>query len=107
LNEYLLIAGMAAATMATRIPLLLWLSKRKLPAGLFSALRYVAPAVLAAIILPAVLLPGGRLDLSWDNAPLAASIAAMLVSWRTRNLLATIVTGMAVLFIWRALFGVL
>jgi branched-subunit amino acid transport protein len=106
-NEYLLIAGMAAATMATRIPLLVWLSKRKLPAGLFSALRYVAPAVLAAIILPAVLLPDGQLAVGWDNAPLAAGIAAMLVSWRTRNLLATIVSGMAVLFTWRALFGLL
>jgi len=101
LNEFLLIAGMGAATMATRIPLLLWLSKRKLPGGSLRTLRYVAPAVLAAIIMPVVLLPGGRLALDWDNAPLVASIVAVLVSWRTRSLLLTIVAGMAALFVWR------
>jgi len=105
LNEFLLIAGMGAATMATRIPVLLWLSKRKLPEGLFRALRYVPPAVLAAIILPPVLLPGGRLAFGWDNAPLVAGIVAVLVSWRTRSLLLTIIVGMAALFTWRLLLN--
>jgi len=105
LNELLLIAGMAAVTMATRIPVLVWLSKRKLPEGLFRALRYVPPAVLAAIIVPAVLLPEGMLALGWDNAPLVAGIVAVLVSWRTRNLLLTILVGMAVFLAWRVVFS--
>lgn len=104
MNEFLLIAGMAVVTMATRIPVLLWLSRRKLPQGLFRALRYVPPAVLAAIIVPAVLLPGGELALGFDNAALAASVVAVLVSWRTRNLVLTIVVGMATLLVWRAIF---
>ncbi len=106
MNEFLLIAGMAVVTMATRIPVLLWLSKRKLPNSLFRALRYVPPAVLAAIIVPEVLLPGGKLALGFDNAALAASVAAVLVSWRTRNLILTIVLGMATLFIWRVIFPI-
>ncbi len=101
MNEFLLIAGMAVATMATRIPVLLWLSKRKLPEGLLRALRYVPPAVLAAIILPAVLLPDGKFALGWDNAPLVAGVVAVLVSWRWRNLLLTVFAGMAALYIWR------
>ena len=96
---------MAAVTMATRIPVLVWLSKRKLPEGLFRALRYVPPAVLAAIIVPAVLLPEGMLALGWDNAPLVAGIVAVLVSWRTRNLLLTILVGMAVFLAWRVVFS--
>lgn len=105
MNEFLLIAGMAVATIATRIPVLLWLSKRKLPEGLFRALRYVPPAVLAAIILPAVLLPDGKLALGWDNPPLVAGIVAVLVSWRWRNLLLTVFAGMAALYIWRLILN--
>ncbi|MEX2160608.1 MAG: AzlD domain-containing protein [Anaerolineales bacterium] len=102
MNEFLLIAGMAAATMATRIPLLLWLSRRKLPAGMFHALKYVPAAVLSAIIFPAVLLRSGELALGIDNAALAASFIAALVSWRTRSLLLTILTGIAAFLLWRA-----
>jgi branched-subunit amino acid transport protein len=104
MNEFLLIAGMAAATISTRIPVLMLLSRRKLPAGIASALKYVPPAVLSAIILPIVLLPGGKLNLHPSNAALAASVFAVLVSWRTRNLLLTIVLGMGFLLIWRAIF---
>ncbi|MEX1247702.1 MAG: AzlD domain-containing protein [Anaerolineales bacterium] len=103
MNEFLLIAGIAVATMATRIPVLLWLSRRKLPKGLFRALKYVPGAVLSAIIFPAVLLADGKLALQADNAPLAASVIAALVSWRTRSLLLTIILGMITLFLWKAL----
>lgn len=104
MKEVLLIASMAAATIATRIPILLLLSRRQLPQGLFAALRYVPAAVLSAIIVPMVLTPGGELNLSWQNAALLASLVAALVSWRTRNLLLTIVVGMTVFLAWRAFF---
>ncbi|MEX1071940.1 MAG: AzlD domain-containing protein, partial [Anaerolineales bacterium] len=103
--EVLLIASMAAVTMATRIPLLMLLSRRKLPPAIEAALKYVPPAVLAAIILPIVLLPGGELNFTLGNTALVASLVAILVAWRTRNLLLTIVLGMAALLIWRALLG--
>lgn len=102
MNEVLLIAGMGAVTMATRIPLLMLLSRRNLPPALESALKYVPPAVLSAIILPIVFMPSGELDLSTGNASLVASLVAVIVAWRTRNLLLTIILGMAALLIWRA-----
>ncbi len=104
MNEFLLIAGMAAVTISTRIPVLMLLSRRKLPAGIARALNYVPPAVLAAIIVPIVLLPNGQLDLHLSNATLVASLFAVVIAWRTRNLLLTIVSGMAALLIWRAIF---
>lgn len=104
MNEVLLIAGMAAVTMATRIPVLIILTRRKLPVGIERALRYVPPAMLSAIILPYVLLPSGEPNFQLSNAPLIASVIAVLVSWRTRNLLLTIVVGMSALLVWRALF---
>ena len=38
------------------------------------------------------------------NSALAASLAAVLISWRTKNLLATIVFGMAIYWLWGAIF---
>lgn len=104
MNEFVLITGMAAVTIATRIPVLMLLSRRKLPDGIAWALKYVPPAVLAAIILPIVVLPNGQLDLNLSNASLVASVVAVLVAWRTRNLLLTIVLGMSIFLIWKALF---
>lgn len=105
MNEFFLILGMAAATIATRIPVLMLLSRRKLPACIEGALKYVPPAVLSAIILPNVLLSGGKLNLQINNAPLLASLVSALIAWRTRNLLLTIVLGMAFFLVWRSFFS--
>lgn len=104
MNEFLVIAGMALATMATRIPVLWWLSLHPLSPSVARALKYVPLAVLSAIIGPIVLLSDGRLSIQLDNAPLVASLVAILVSWRTRSLLFTIVVGMGVFLVWRAFF---
>lgn len=65
-----------------------------IPAGAREALRMVPPAALAALVAPAVLRPGGTVALLAPR-PLAAAVA-LLVAWRTRNVLATIVTGLVV-----------
>ncbi|MCW5888896.1 MAG: AzlD domain-containing protein, partial [Anaerolineales bacterium] len=76
MNELWLLLGMAVATMATRIPVLIALSRRNLPPNVARALRYVPPTVLAAIIVPIAVLREGRLALAADNATLAASLIA-------------------------------
>ena len=58
-------------------------------------LRQIPPAVLAALVLPALVRPEGALDL-WQPRLLAGVVAAA-VSWRTRNAGLTLVVGMAVL----------
>ena len=58
-------------------------------------LRQIPPAVLAALVVPALVRPAGDLDL-WQPRLLAGVVAA-LVSWRTRNVGLTLVVGMGVL----------
>lgn len=58
-------------------------------------LRQIPPAVLAALVVPALVRPEGSFDL-WQPRLLAGAIAA-IVSWRTRNIALTLVVGMAVL----------
>jgi branched-subunit amino acid transport protein len=107
MNELVLIAGMAVVTFLVRYPVLVLVSKIPMPDRVFRALRYVPPAVLAAIIVPSVLIPpnSDRIDLSPTNSYLVAGIVSTLIAWRTKNLLLTIVLGMAVFLLWRVLTG--
>lgn len=104
MNEPLMILGMMLVTFLPRYGVLALLGRMEMPRPLFRALRFVPPAVLAAIILPSMLLKDGDLDLTLQNSFLFAGIIAALVSWRTKNLLLTIIVGMAALLIWRAIF---
>lgn len=99
--EILMVAGMMLVTFGVRYPVLALVSKVTLPAPMMSALKYIPAAVLTAIIGPAVLQPQGQLDISFSNAYLVAAAAAALIAWRTKNLLLTIVLGMAIFLGWR------
>jgi len=108
MNEVFLIAGMAVVTFLVRYPVMALVGRIPLPKRVFEALRYVPPAVLAAIIVPAVLMPDGQtVFLSAENALLVAAIVAVLVAWRTKNLLLTIVLGMLALWGYGWLLGAL
>jgi branched-subunit amino acid transport protein len=99
--EVLLVAGMMVVTFGVRYPVLALVSKLALPPVILDALKFIPPAVLTAIIVPAVLMPQGALDFGVDNAYLVAAVAAALLAWRSKNLLLTIVGGMAIFLAWR------
>jgi branched-subunit amino acid transport protein len=106
MNEVIIIIGMALVTFAIRYPLLALLGKINLPEPVFRALKYVPPAVLTAIIVPAMLFKNDELVISYTNDFLIAGIISGVVAWRSKNLLLTIVVGMAVLLLWRWLLSV-
>jgi branched-subunit amino acid transport protein len=102
MNEVLLIAGMALVTFGARYPVLVLVGKMPLPQPVLRALKFVPPAVLTAIIAPAVLFPrGNQLSIHYTNEYLVAALISALVAWRSKNLLLTIVVGMAALLLWR------
>jgi len=49
-------------------------------------------------------MPGGTLDLSLGNERLLAGLLAILVAWRTRNVLLAVAAGMIALWLLQA-FG--
>ena len=102
--EILMVIGMMAVTFGVRYPVLALVSRLSLPPAVLDALKFIPPAVLTAIVVPAVLMPAGQIDLRFDNAYLVAGVAAALISWRTKNLLLTIILGMAIFLGWRWLF---
>jgi len=103
MNELLLILGMAIATFAIRYVMFAASSRIRLSPALLNALRYVPPVVLSAIVVPEVLLKDGVISVGYMNARLVGAIAAIAIAYFTRNLLLTIVLGMAVFFSWQGL----
>ncbi len=86
-------------TFAIRLSFILFIGRMQIAPILQRALRFVPIAALSAIIAPALFLPRGSLDLSLGNVRLLAGLVAILVAWRTKNVLLTIAAGMACLLL--------
>jgi branched-subunit amino acid transport protein len=99
----MLIAGLL--TFAARLSFILLLDRIQVPEWFRRGLRFVPVAVLSAIILPELTSPNGSLFISWRNPQLLAGAVAILVAWRTRNVILTIVAGMGALLIFQIVLG--
>jgi branched-subunit amino acid transport protein len=97
MNIFLILLLGGLLTFGIRMSFIFLLGRLSIPATVRRALRFVPPAVLSAMIAPALILPGGAPDLSWGNVRLWAGVIAILVAWRTKNTLLTILSGMAAL----------
>ncbi|MGD9007630.1 MAG: AzlD domain-containing protein [Desulfobacteraceae bacterium] len=97
-----LVAGMAIVTFSIRYVLFPLSGRIIFSDNLKRALGYVPPAVLTAIIVPATLIPDGQtLSISWTNAYLVGAFITTLIGWLSKNLLITIVGGMAGFAFWQ------
>jgi branched-subunit amino acid transport protein len=101
LSELTMIAGMMVVTFGIRYFLLAFADRIRLAPWIESSLKFIPPAVLIAITVPAVLLPNGRWHLSFSNPYLVAALATTAAGIVTRNLLATIAVGLAAFFVYR------
>ena len=86
-------------TFAIRLSFILFWGRLNVPDWLQRALRFVPPAVLTAIIFPELLIRNGSLDASITNPRLVAGAIAILVGLKTRNMILTILVGMAALWL--------
>ena len=105
MNAWMIIAAAGAGTFAIRLSWLVFAGGGRIPEPLRAALRFVTPAVLAAIIGPAVLYASESADLDInviDNERIPAAIAAAAIAWATRNVWLTIGAGMAALWVLKA-----
>lgn len=98
-----IIAGGTLVTYATRLSFIVFIPTDRLPARVQRGLRYTPPAVLAAIILPSLLLPTGAAPAALLQPRLLAGLAAGLIAGRTRNTWLTIAGGMGSMWALRAL----
>jgi branched-subunit amino acid transport protein len=97
--------GMMAVTYLPRF-LPLWLfASRPLPGLVADWLRHIPVAVLAALLLPSLLLVDGRIVLGLDNLFLWAALPTILVAFKTRSFFGSVAVGVAIVATARLLFA--
>ncbi|MGB7539525.1 MAG: AzlD domain-containing protein [Anaerolineales bacterium] len=106
MNIWLVMLLGGALTFGMRMSFIYLFGHLDIPAAVKRALRFVPPAVLSAIIAPALFMPNAVLDVRIGNYRLVAGGVAILVAWRTKNTLLTILSGMAALLIIMGAAGV-
>jgi branched-subunit amino acid transport protein len=95
---WIIIAGMIV-TYAMRLSFIVLLPADQLPAPVRQGLRFAPPAVLAAIAIPEILMPGGASTLDVTSPEALAGLAAALVAWRSESTWLTIAAGMSLLWL--------
>ena len=101
MNIWLTIIGMAVVTYVSRVTMLLALRGEVVP-WLRRWLSYVPVAVFTALILPPLLIQSSNSSAALViSAALPAGLVGALVSWRTGNVLLTIVAGLMTFWMLR------
>lgn len=99
MNAWIAIALVSLTTFLLRASFLLFADPQRFPHGFRQALKFVAPAVLAAIVAPGLLMAAGRFDASLDNPRWIAGAVAIVATILTRSAVAAIASGMAALWL--------
>ncbi|MEM8925289.1 MAG: AzlD domain-containing protein [Actinomycetota bacterium] len=95
------VAGLG--TYAMRASFIMAGSRLTLPEWIERSLRYVGPAVFAAIVAPPILGDRGVAATPERIPEILAVLVSALVAWRTGRVLWVLVVGMSALWILRAL----
>jgi branched-subunit amino acid transport protein len=96
LHTLLTIVGMTVVTIVTRSFFFLSGRPLHLPQWVRSGMQYAPIAALAAVIAPELVMAHGELIASWKDARLFGAAAGIACFYWRRNVLGTIMAGMAV-----------
>jgi len=107
MSTWLAIMCVSVATFALRASFIVFADPHRFPHAFRQALKFVPPAVLAAIVVLGLALTDGRIDLSAHNERLLAGLVAIAATIFLRSTLAAIAIGMAALWAlqWLAPFA--
>jgi branched-subunit amino acid transport protein len=92
----LVIAGLGVVTVVTRSFFFLSNKPWHLPHWAQRGLQYAPIAALSAVVVPEIVMSQGQLITTWQDARLFAAAAGALIYFAKRNVLLTILGGMAV-----------
>jgi len=90
------IVGLAVVTVLSRSFFFLSNSEWHLPHWAQRGLQYAPIAALSAVIVPEIVMTQGALTVSWQDARIFAAVVGVVVYFAKRDVLLTIVLGMAV-----------
>lgn len=100
---FLTIVGMMAVTYLPRVLPIVALSSKDLSPSLVKWLECIPAAVLAAMLLPSLILDSGELNLRADNIYIWAAIPTLVVAKLGKSFVGAILVGMGVVAVARLL----
>lgn len=95
----IVILGSALVSFLPRFLPMYYLTRQKIPPLVTAWLRYIPVAVLSALVVPGILTSDGRLFFSFKNSYLLATIPAVITAVFSKNMVLTIIVGMAAVFL--------
>ena len=90
------IIGLSAVTVVARSFFFLSNQYWQLPHWAQRGLQYAPIAALSAVVVPEIVMSQGALITTWQDARLFAAAAGMVIYFSKRDVLLTIIGGMAV-----------
>jgi branched-subunit amino acid transport protein len=90
------IIGLSAVTVVARSFFFLSNQDWQLPRWAQRGLQYAPIAALSAVVVPEIVMSQGALITTWQDARLFAAAAGMVIYFSKRDVLLTIIGGMAV-----------
>ena len=90
------IVGLACITLVTRCFFFILDRPWQLPDWAHRGLNYAPVAALSAVVLPEIVMTGGHLVATWQDARLFAAVAGAAVFFWRRSVLVTLIAGMVV-----------
>lgn len=104
LKLWAVIVSLGALNYLSRLSFIAFFARRSMPPLLARALKYVPAAMLTALIVPMIVeTKGGAID--FTSSKVLAALIAGTVAFVWRNTLATLATGMVVLWLLQWLRG--
>ena len=95
MSDWTLIIYCGLITFLTRFSMIALLKKEMFNDRIREVLSYVPSAIFPAIIFPAIFLDNTGLIQLEDNPKILAAVIAMVIGIFTRNIIATIFSGLA------------
>lgn len=95
LKLFLIILGGMAVTFSMRFSFLMLSSKITISPKVTKFLDFIAPAVLTALITPAVFTTNGSINLSLSNIYLIAAFVSSITAFLSRQMVLTIISGIS------------
>ena len=95
MNSWMLIIYCGLITFLTRFSMIALLKKEMFNNRIREVLSFVPSAIFPAIIFPAIFLDNSGLFQLGNNPKILASVVAVTVGMLSKNIIATIITGLA------------
>ncbi len=99
-----IVLGMALVTYLTRVSLLVIVGRSPVPGAVIRGLKYIPIGILAAVVIPGVLVVDGRIDISPSNFAIAGGIVSGLIAAKWKNVLLAMLGGVLVVVFLRFAF---